>query len=132
MFTSTWRALSGQVAHFYHLSIMQPIVSISIGCRSRMPEMDGLEAARRIREQDKDVKIFIMSMYGECEQQVLAAGANGLFSKADSLEKLLAAIEAIARGITGTEYVLPIRPKDNDTTHAPVIKISQEKDRRKR
>ncbi len=65
---------------------------------ARMPEMDGLEATRRIKAQWQGVKIFILSMYGDCAPQALAAGADAFFNKAEPPEKLLATLDGIAQG----------------------------------
>lgn len=50
----------------------------------KMPEMDGVEAARRIRaEVGKEIPIILLSAYDweEVEQEALAAGINGFLTK---------------------------------------------------
>ena len=63
----------------------------------RMPEMDGLEATRRIKAKWAAVKVFVLSMYGDCEQEALAAGADAFFCKTQAPEKWLATLESIAQ-----------------------------------
>ncbi len=55
----------------------------------RMPEMDGLEATRRIKARWKAVQVILLSMYPEYEQEAQAAGADAFFCKADSPDRLL-------------------------------------------
>src|SRR5262245_23435911 len=55
-----------------------------------MPEMNGLEAARRIREQSSEVAILILSVHDSHELAIetLAFGANACVLKTD-LEQLV-------------------------------------------
>ncbi len=61
----------------------------------RMPEMDGLEATRRIKAQWQDVKVVMLSMYGEYADEARAAGADAFVTKGESAERLLATISAV-------------------------------------
>ncbi len=67
-----------------------------------MPEMDGVEATRRIMLENPDSKILVLSSFGD-ENHVLPAvqaGALGYVLKDISPEELAAALQQIARGKT--------------------------------
>jgi NarL family two-component system response regulator YdfI len=66
----------------------------------RMPEMDGLEALAQIRRNWPQIAVLILTTYNEDELMVkgLRAGAAGYLLKDTTLEMLLHAIEATARG----------------------------------
>jgi len=63
-----------------------------------LPEMDGIEVARRIRETPKlsQVPIIVLSAYltPEVEEEVLAAGCVEMFPKPFDSESLLDCIDA--------------------------------------
>lgn len=60
----------------------------------KMPEMDGLEATRKIREINKDVQIFIESAYVEIgeKESAIECGANYFVEKPIDKNKLLSII----------------------------------------
>ena len=65
-----------------------------------MPELDGVEVARQIREAVPDTKVLVLTMH-ESDQMVrraLDAGARGYLLKSDLTECLAKAVEAVARG----------------------------------
>lgn len=65
-----------------------------------MPEMDGVEACRRICQQAPETRILFLTMH-EAEEyffQALRAGAAGYIIKRTASAELLAAIRAVARG----------------------------------
>jgi DNA-binding NarL/FixJ family response regulator len=66
----------------------------------RMPELDGLEATRRILAADEGARILILTTFDldEYVYQALAAGASGFVLKDDPPEQLLAAIRTVAAG----------------------------------
>jgi DNA-binding NarL/FixJ family response regulator len=66
----------------------------------RMPELDGLEATRRILAADHSARILILTTFDldEYVYEALAAGASGFVLKDDPPEQLLAAIRTIAAG----------------------------------
>ena len=59
----------------------------------RMPEMDGLEATRRIKAKWPQVKIIVLSVYTEHAAEALAAGADAFVCKCEPPEALLNALE---------------------------------------
>ncbi len=68
----------------------------------RMPEMDGLEAIRRLQVKHPGVAIIILTTYNEDEMMFhgLQAGARGYLLKDMERETLIATIEAAARDET--------------------------------
>src|SRR5687767_12875287 len=66
----------------------------------RMPELDGLEATRRILAADDGARVLIITTFDldEYVYEALAAGASGFVLKDDPPEQLLAAIRTVAAG----------------------------------
>ncbi len=66
----------------------------------RMPELDGLEATRRILAADEGARILILTTFDldEYVYEALAAGASGFVLKDDPPEQLIAAIRTVAGG----------------------------------
>jgi DNA-binding NarL/FixJ family response regulator len=65
-----------------------------------MPEVDGVEVARQIRDAVPDTKVLVLTMH-ESDQMVrraLEAGARGYLLKSDFSESLTKAVRAIADG----------------------------------
>jgi DNA-binding NarL/FixJ family response regulator len=64
-----------------------------------MPELNGLEATRRIRQAlpETEVLVFTMHESDELVRQVLAAGARGYLLKSDAADQLIPAVESLAR-----------------------------------
>jgi PAS domain S-box-containing protein len=86
----------------HHLS--QSVVFDLVLMDKRMPEMDGYEAIRLLREMPGGEKlaVLVVSASGEGDERetALAAGANGYVSKPVHREKLLEAIGSV----TGLQY----------------------------
>jgi DNA-binding NarL/FixJ family response regulator len=66
----------------------------------RMPELDGLEATRRILAADDTARILILTTFDldEYVYEALRAGASGFVLKDDPAEQLLDAVRIVARG----------------------------------
>jgi DNA-binding NarL/FixJ family response regulator len=66
----------------------------------RMPELDGLEATRRILADDPDARVLVLTTFDldEYIYEALQAGASGFVLKDDPPEQLLAAIRTVAAG----------------------------------
>ncbi len=66
----------------------------------RMPELDGLEATRRILGSNDATKVLVLTTFDldEYVYEVLRAGASGFVLKDDPPEQLLTAIRVVARG----------------------------------
>lgn len=66
----------------------------------RMPELDGLEATRRILAADPSARVLILTTFDldEYVYQALQAGASGFVLKDDPPEQLISAVRTIAAG----------------------------------
>jgi DNA-binding NarL/FixJ family response regulator len=66
----------------------------------RMPELDGLEATRRIIAANDSARILILTTFGldEYVYEALRAGASGFVLKDDPPEQLIAAVRTVAAG----------------------------------
>jgi DNA-binding NarL/FixJ family response regulator len=66
----------------------------------RMPELDGLEAMRRILAADASARILILTTFDldEYVYEALKAGASGFVLKDDPPEQLISAIRTVAAG----------------------------------
>jgi len=66
----------------------------------RMPEVDGLEATRRIGAAQSSTRVLILTTFGLTEYvyEALRAGASGFLLKDSPAEELLAGVRIVARG----------------------------------
>ena len=66
----------------------------------RMPEIDGLEATRRILAASPAVRVLILTTFGldEYVYEALRAGASGFVLKDDPAEQLISAVRTVAAG----------------------------------
>jgi DNA-binding NarL/FixJ family response regulator len=66
----------------------------------RMPQMDGIEAARRIRQLLPSTKILMLTVSDDEDDlfEAIKAGANGYLLKEISVEQVAESIQAVARG----------------------------------
>ena len=80
-----------QAAHVHPTVVLMDI---------RMPELDGLQATRRILAADNDARILILTTFDldEYIYEALKAGASGFVLKDDPPEQLIAAIRTVAAG----------------------------------
>ena len=58
----------------------------------RMPGMDGLQATRLIKAHWPQIKVIMLTLYGEYEAEALAAGADAFIGKGERPDRLLAAL----------------------------------------
>ena len=104
----------------------------------RMPELDGLEATRRILAEDDAARVLILTTFDleEYIYEALRAGASGFVLKDDPPEQLIAAIRTIAAGeallspaITTrvirrfTRIPMPTAPKELDELSARELDV---------
>lgn len=68
-----------------------------------MPVLDGIDATRRIKEQNPDAKVIVLTMHDDVEstRRAVSAGANGFMSKGSSFAQVLATVRGVAQGETG-------------------------------
>lgn len=66
----------------------------------RLPGEDGIEACRRIVEQNPEVKVLMLTSYGDEELviEAIMAGAKGYILKEVGNNELLRALEVVAKG----------------------------------
>jgi DNA-binding NarL/FixJ family response regulator len=66
----------------------------------RMPGVDGLEATRRIGENETPARVLILTTFGLTDYvyEALRAGASGFLLKDSPAEELLAGVHVVARG----------------------------------
>ncbi len=64
-----------------------------------MPELNGLEATRRIRQTVPETEVLIFTMHGSeaLIREVLSAGARGYLLKSDAARQLIPAVESVSR-----------------------------------
>jgi DNA-binding NarL/FixJ family response regulator len=66
----------------------------------RMPDLDGLEATRRILRSSPEARVLILTTFGldEYVYEGLCIGASGFVLKDDPPEQLIAAVRTVAKG----------------------------------
>jgi len=60
----------------------------------RMPVMDGLEATKIIKQKWPQIKIVILTMYSDCQADVLSAGADAFLVKGCAVEEITSTIRS--------------------------------------
>lgn len=81
-----------------------------------MPEMDGIELTKAVKQQNPEIKVIALSMFGERQtiSDMLKAGVSGYILKNTGKKELLSAIEKISNG--GTFF--------SDEVNAEMMKVS--------
>ena len=90
------RAADGEEAVEQARTMRPDIILLDV----QMPRMDGIEALRRIRAEDPEARVIVLTTYRN-EDYIfpsLQAGARGYLLKDASREELADAIRAVARG----------------------------------
>lgn len=91
----------------------------------RMPEMDGIEAAKTIQSRWPDMKILILTTFDHDEYvlEALKIGVNGYILKSGDTDSLLRSIRsALSGGLTIEDQVAAkVMPRllSNETSHQP-------------
>jgi DNA-binding NarL/FixJ family response regulator len=95
-----WRvvgeAVDGREAVQKAIDLKPDVAVVDIG----MPELDGVEVARQIREAVPDTEVLVLTMH-ESDQMVrraLDAGARGYLLKSDLTESLVKAVKDVSQG----------------------------------
>jgi DNA-binding NarL/FixJ family response regulator len=95
-----WRvvgqAANGREAVEKAIKLKPDVAILDIG----MPEMDGVEATRKILEAVPDTKVLVLTMHESTQmvRRALGAGARGYLLKSDLTECLAKAVKAVADG----------------------------------
>lgn len=89
-------AANGRQALEMARKLMPDVMLIDIA----MPNMDGLEATRRIRKEFPGIKILVLTQYDDKENvfSVIEAGASGFISKTAASSELASGIRSVHRG----------------------------------
>ncbi len=84
-----------------------------------MPKMDGIAAARQVRQRDAGIKLIFLTVHDgeDLFHAAFEAGANGYLLKDSALMEIVAAIRAVCEGgyyVTGSmmNYLLNRRPAE--------------------
>lgn len=90
------RALNGRIAVEMALALQPDVVLMDIN----MPEMDGIEATKRIKKQLPCTNVLVLSMYHNVEfvHELMDAGACGYLLKNTDRTELCSAIHLAASG----------------------------------
>lgn len=91
------RASNGSEAVNFVRSRRVDIVLMDI----QMPEMDGIEAAKRIKEDYPNIKIIMLTTFHDYRNihRSLQAGASGYLLKSDDTQKQIRTIKAVYEGL---------------------------------
>ncbi len=89
-------AANGEQAINQALQVKPDVILMDIS----MPEMDGLEATRRLRNLCPDSLVLALTVHDDKQyfMQMLAAGASGYITKQSAADDLVAAIFTVAKG----------------------------------
>jgi len=89
-------ASNGQEAIEKAIQVRPDVILMDI----TMPEMDGLEATRRLRCECPNCLILVLTVHDDKQyfSQMLVAGASGYITKQAAADELVAAIRAVATG----------------------------------
>ena len=93
-----------------------------------MPDLNGVDAARRIRTASKNTEILILSVHysDQLIREIIDAGARGYVLKSDSDRDLLIAVETIARHKPYfTSQAREVIQSESTNSSGPVRKIPQ-------
>lgn len=98
-----------------------------------MPEMNGIEATREALRLHPDLKIIVLSMYGDeqCYYKMIDAGAKGFMLKNTGIENVITAIKKVAAGenFFSEELLFSIlnnmRDSNKTETESPDSEISE-------
>ena len=81
-----------------------------------MPLLNGIEVARRLKNDGRNIHILVLSAYADLEyiQEMLANGASGYLIKDEAPERIIEAVRGVAQGEVG--WVSPqVKAKLNKT-----------------
>lgn len=115
-------AVDGEEAIYYGLEFNYDIAVFDLG----LPKVDGIEAIKKIRGEDKSFPIIILTARGHWQEKVdgLEAGADDYLVKPFHMEELLARLNALVRRSAGfAKPVIEKGPIELDTS-AQSVKVS--------
>jgi DNA-binding NarL/FixJ family response regulator len=86
-----WEAADGAEAMRLVEDVQPRLVVMDI----RMPGVDGIDATRRIKSRWPEIKVLVLSMYPNRQEEARAAGADLFVGKGESPERLLCALSSL-------------------------------------
>lgn len=92
----------------------------------QMPEMDGIETTKCLRENKSDIKIIILSMHDEDQfiLHLMELGANGYLLKDTDTDEVIAAIRKVQdSGVYFSDFVSRVMYRKMTKTTKPASKI---------
>ena len=89
--TEIWEAANGVEALRLAEETHPQVVVMDI----RMPEVDGISATREIKSRWPGIKVLVLSMYPDRQEEATAAGADLFVGKGESPERLLCALSSL-------------------------------------
>ena len=116
-------ATNGEEAIAKTMELKPDIVLMDI----TMPVMNGLEATSKIKQDNAEVKILILTMHEGDEYffKILEAGASGYFVKGGSSSELISALQAVWRGDV---FLYPTMAKKLLGDYLKRVKSGQDRD----
>lgn len=114
-------AADGRTAVEMARQLVPDVVVMDIG----MPDLNGVEATRQIRAENREIKIVALSMYSDRRSvlRMLAAGASGYVLKSAAYDELRRAVRVVQKGknylspdITGEVIEDHLRPRSDPET----------------
>lgn len=94
----------------------------------KMPKMDGISLTRQLKEDYKDVKIIVLSMFDQVDaiKKMIDAEVNGYILKTSPLDELIIAIQEVYNGEDYfDDYLEGISELFNKDFKTPKTKLSQ-------
>jgi DNA-binding NarL/FixJ family response regulator len=98
-----------------------------------LPQLNGMEVARRIADQKPGTRVLILSMYSDqtLVQQALRYGVRGYLLKQSVVEELLQAVRTIHQGGSFLSSMLPasilsegLRPESNEPSLSAIDQLT--------
>lgn len=120
-------AVNGREAIELARSLQPDVVILDI----HMPELSGIEAARRIRHEFEQLRILVLSAYNEPSYiyALLEAGADGFILKTAALSELYAALLEVAGGGNAFDPDLVRRAKSHHHSQHTLMEALSERER---
>lgn len=93
-----------------------------------MPELTGVEATRRIRNENADVRVLVLTAYNDPAyvHALLDAGADGYILKTAELSELYNALQDVAVGRTSFNDEVMAKAADTNRRHSLFITAVQQ------
>jgi DNA-binding NarL/FixJ family response regulator len=87
----------------------------------RMPRCDGVEATRRLRQHDPNIKVLILTTYADDRSVIdaLRAGARGYLTKDSGAQEIRDALQQVTRGRAAIDPAVQHHLLDAITTTPP-------------